>query len=254
MELVRLEVLMALTMKKTCCKKCCHFGQGKFSNTLEQPAACTSDVEDGGSRLIWHFGKFLLELHTATTQKTASFLKETLCIKTQKRRLKLFILDIFPYNHILLTLFSPTSVTHSIGTSPTNILHSAKSSMEKKCICCQSAMNEPEYVGSPFTCTQYVVENNNCSSNIFCQCCVPQISSQQYSVQYNLLKIHLSSYLVCKVHSRLRGTSFITNKYRSNSLSIWSPSTTHNSDWHFVLYQFTWCVPYTDFPSDIFLL
>jgi len=106
MELVRLEVLMALTTKKTCCKKCCHFGQGKFSNTLEQPAASTTDVEDGGSRLIWHFGKFLLELHTATTQKTASFLKETLCIKTRKRRLKIFILDIFPYNYVLLTLFS----------------------------------------------------------------------------------------------------------------------------------------------------
>jgi hypothetical protein len=105
MELVRLEVLMALSMKKTCYEKCCHSGQGKFSNTLEQPAASTSDVADGGSRLIWHFGKFLLELHTATTQKTASFLKETLYSKTKKSRLKIFIPDIFPYNHVLLTLF-----------------------------------------------------------------------------------------------------------------------------------------------------
>jgi len=115
--------------------------------------------------------------------------------------------------------------THSMshipfGTLPTNILHSAKSSMEKKCICCQSAMTELEYIRKSFTYNQYVVENNNCSSNTFCQCCAPQVSPQQYSVHYILLKIHLSSYLVREVHGRLGGTSFITNKYRCNSLSI----------------------------------
>jgi len=114
------------------------------------------------------------------------------------------------------------SISHTFHWNFTNkyILHSTKSSMEKKCICCQCAMTELEYIRSPFTCTQYVVEYNNYSSNTFCQCCVPQISPQQYSVHCILLKIHLSSYLVCEVHSRLGGTSFITNKYRSNSLSI----------------------------------
>jgi len=48
MKLVRLEVLMRLTMKKTCCDKCCHFGQGKFSNTLQQPVASMSDMEAAG--------------------------------------------------------------------------------------------------------------------------------------------------------------------------------------------------------------
>lgn len=113
------------------------------------------------------------------------------------------------------------SISHTSHWNFTNkyILRSAKP-MEKKFICCQPAMTVPEYMGSPVTCTQHVVENKNFSSNTFCQCCVPQISSQQYSVQYNLLKIHLSSYLVRKVHGRLGGTSFITNKHRSNSLSI----------------------------------
>jgi hypothetical protein len=154
MELLRLEVLMMLTTKKTCCEQCCHFGRGKFSNILEQPAASTLDRADGGRRLIWHFGKFLLELHTATTQKTASFLKETLYIKTKKSRLKIFIPDIFPHNHVLLAFFSqhqshiPLELYQQI-----HILHSAKSSMEKKLICCQCAMNELEYIRSPFTCT-----------------------------------------------------------------------------------------------------
>lgn len=83
---------------------------------------------------------------------------------------------------------------------------------------------------------------------------MPQISPQQYSVQYNLLENHLTSYLVSKVHGRLGGTSFITNKDRSDSLSIWPPSTTHNPDRHFVMYQFTRCLPYADFPFYIFLL
>lgn len=122
------------------------------------------------------------------------------------------------------------------------------------CICCQSAMTELECMKSLFSYTQYVIENNNCSSNTFCQCSVPKISPKQHSVLHNLLKNRLLSYLVCKVHSRLGGTSFITNKYGSNSLSIWSPSTTHNSDRHFILYQFTWCFPYADFPFDIFFL
>lgn len=71
------------------------------------------------------------------------------------------------------------------------------------CICCQSAMTELEYMKSPFTYTQYVVENNNCSSNTFCQCCVPKISPKQYSVPHNLLKNrpYLTLYVKCTADS-----------------------------------------------------
>jgi len=73
-------------------------------------------------------------------------------------------------------------------------------------------MTEQEYMGSPFTCTQYVVENNNCSSNTFWQCRVPQISPQQFlcNTTYWKSTSHLTLYVKCTADSVVPA-SFPTN-------------------------------------------
>lgn len=53
------------------------------------------------------------------------------------------------------------------------------------------------------------------------------------------------------MYSRLSSPSFIANKDWGHSLSVWSASTTHNPYRDFILYQFTRCVAYADFSSDI---
>lgn len=122
-ELVGLDLIMVVTTKNTSCKMCSHFGWRKYSNILEHllPAylRCKMEVVACSEMLV----NLYLELHTATTQKTVSFLKVTWYIMTWVTQLK-NIWSIHFFNNII-SLF-PVSVTNSIGNSPTNILHSIK--------------------------------------------------------------------------------------------------------------------------------